>query len=120
MSRLAIPVTGLPLYATGDVMLSAWLRLHLRDGAGNFAARDFRVDSGTDITTFPAYQARRLGLYLSARPAAVTHEQTGLEVRSGMLAFRIDGMDATLYAAPCFFLGDPNTPPTPGLSRWRT
>jgi len=56
MSRLAIPVSGNPLYATGDVMLSVWVRLHLRDGAGNFSAYDFRVDSGTDITTFPVSQ----------------------------------------------------------------
>ena len=45
------------------------------------------------------------------------HEQTGLEVRSGQLAFRIRGMDQTLYAAPCFFLGDPDTPPAPGTPR---
>jgi len=117
MSRLAIPVTGQPLYATGDVMLSVWVRLHLRDGAGNFTDRDFRVDNGTDITTFPAHEARRLGLYLPARPAAVRHEQTGLEVRSGQIAFRIDGMDLTLYAVPCFFLGDPNMPPAAGTPR---
>ncbi len=117
MSRLAIPVNGRTLHATGDVMLSVWVRLNLRDGAGNFAARDFRVDSGTDITTFPAYEAKQLGLYVPQHPASVTHEQTGLEVRSGMLAFQIDGMDQTLYAAPCFFLGDPNVPPRPGTPR---
>src|ERR1700722_5441423 len=104
MSRLAIPVSGQTIYATGDVMLSVWVRLHLRDGAGNFFARNFRVDSGTDITTFPAYEARRCGLFLPPPPANVRHEQTGLEVRSGQIAFRIDGMDQTLYAVPCFFL----------------
>ncbi len=41
MSRLAIPVRGHPLYATGDVMLSVWVRLHLRDGAGNFFAAQY-------------------------------------------------------------------------------
>jgi hypothetical protein len=117
MSRLAIPVSGQTLYATGDVMLAVWARLHLRDGAGNFFARDFRVDSGTDITTFPAYEAKQLGLYLTPHPANVTHEQTGLEVRSGQIAFRIDGMDQTLYAVPCFFLGDPGAPPAPGTPR---
>jgi hypothetical protein len=117
MSRLAIPVTGRRLYTTGDVMLSVRVRLHLRDGAGNFASRNFRVDNGTDITTFPAHEARRLGLYLTPRPAGVRHEQTGLEVRSGQIAFRIDGMDQTLYAVPCFFLGDPNTPLPLGTPR---
>ena len=35
--------------------------------------------------------------------------QTGLEIRSGLLRFRIDGMDATEYVVSCFFLGDPQT-----------
>ena len=107
MSRLAVPVPGVTLYATGDVMLSVWVSLEsqrLRE----FRGHDFRVDSGTDITTFPAYEARQLGLYVPQHPANVQHEQTGLEVRSGMLAVRIIGMDQTLYAVPCFFLGDPN------------
>ncbi len=113
MSRLAIPVKGQPLYATGDVMLRAEVDLLLRDGAGGWSRERFRVDSGTDITTFPAYEAKQLGLYVPPRPAAVRHEQTGLEVRSGMLAFRIAGMDQTLYAVSCLLLGDPGTPPNP-------
>lgn len=113
MSRLAIPIKHDLLYATGDVKLRAEVLLHLRGGSGSFVARRFVVDTGTEITTFPAAVAKQLGLYLSPRPAAVRHEQTGLEVRSGMLAFRIDGMDPTLYAVPCLFLGDPDTPPNP-------
>ena len=42
-----------------------------------------------------------------------THVQTGLEVRSGVLRFRIDGMDPTEYVIPCLFLGDPDVPPDP-------
>jgi hypothetical protein len=114
MSRLAIPVSHRVLHATGDVLLWVNVALLLRDGAGNFVKRDFGVDSATQITTFPAHDAKQLGLFLPQRPAPVRHEQTGLEVRSGMLAFRIDGMDQTLYTVPCFFLGDPNTPPPPG------
>ncbi len=113
MSRLAIPVRGQTLFATGDVMLRAKVLLSIRDGAGDFVGLDFRVDTGTDITTFPAYEAKQLGLYVPPRPAAVRHEQTGLEVRPGMLAFRVVGMDQTLYAVPCFLLGDPGTPPNP-------
>jgi hypothetical protein len=98
-------------------MMSVWVSLELRDGSGNFAAHDFRVDSGTDITAFPAHEAKQLGLYVPQHPANVQHEQTGPKVRSGMLAFRIIGMDQTLYAIPCFFLGDPDTPPPPGTPR---
>jgi hypothetical protein len=121
MSRLAIPVSHQRLYATGDVLLWVDLTLSLRDGAGNFVNRDFQVDSGTQITTFPAHDARHLGLSLPPRPARIRHEQTGLEVRLGMLGFRIPGMDPTVYAVPCFFLGDPDTPPPPGrlAGSWR-
>jgi hypothetical protein len=116
MSRLAIPVSYQKLYATGDVKLWVEVTLVLRDGAGNFVNRLFKVDSGTEITTFPAYDVRQLGLPVPATPAAVRHEQTGLEVRSGMLVFRIDGMDPTLYAVSCLLLGDPNVRPSPNAS----
>jgi hypothetical protein len=114
MSRLAVPVSHLTLYATGDILLWVDVTLSVRDAAGNFVEFDFQVDSGTQIATFPAHDAKQLGLYLQPSPARVKHEQTGLEVRSAMLAFRIKGMDQTLYAVPCFFLGDPGTPPPPG------
>ncbi|HKI31402.1 MAG TPA: hypothetical protein VKA46_06015 [Gemmataceae bacterium] len=117
MSRLAVPVSHLTLYATGDILLWVDVTLSVRDGAGNFVDFDFQVDSGTDITTFPASDAKQLGLYLQPQPVNVRHEQTGLEVRSGQIAFRIQGMDQTLYAVPCFFLGDPDTPPAPGTPR---
>ncbi len=117
MTRLAIPVSHDLLYATGDLLLWIDVTLLVRDGGGNFIDQDFTLDSSTQITTFPAYDANRLGLYLTPHPANVTHEQTGLEVRSGMLAFRIQGMDPTLYAVPCFFLGDPNVPLPPGTPK---
>ncbi len=112
MSRLAIPVSDKKLWATGDVKLWAEVTLWLRGGAGTFVDHLFRVDTGTEVSTFPAHEAKKLGLAMPARPAAVRHEQTGLEVRSGMLAFRVQGMDSTLYAVSCFFLGDPDAPPT--------
>ena len=43
------------------------------------------------------------------------HNPTGLEVRSGYLRFRIQGMDATEYAVSCFFLGNPNAVPNPAV-----
>ncbi len=113
MSRLAIPVAGKTLYATGDIKLRAEVTLSVRDGGGQFVDHKFVVDTGTEVTTIPAYDAKQLGLYVPPRPANIRHEQTGLEVRSGMLAFRVVGMDQTLYAVPCFFLGDPDAAPTP-------
>jgi hypothetical protein len=115
MSQLAIPVSHQILWATADVKLWVDIILWLRNGAGNYVDHSFRIDSGTEITTFPAYEARQLGLVVPVNPAPAHHEQTGLEVRSGMLSFRIDGMDQTLYAVPCLFLGDPDVPPSPNV-----
>lgn len=113
MSRLVIPITGKTLWATGDVRLWAEIDLLIRDGSGQYQQEAFRVDSGTEITTFPAYLAKQLGLVVPARPAPARHHSTGLEIRSGLLRFRIDGMDRTEYAVACLFLGDPNVSPTP-------
>ena len=113
MSRLVIPIIGKTLWHTGDVRLWAEVHLHLKDGSGNWHRQTFRVDCATDVTTFPAFDAKRMGLPLPAQPSlGVTHAQTGLAIRSGLLRFRINGMDATEYTVACFFLGDPNTPPT--------
>jgi hypothetical protein len=116
MSRLTVPVTGKLLWSTGDVRLRADLDLLLKDNAGGWKKETFRVDTGTDLTTFPAYLAKQLDLPMPARVAAgAVHVQTGLEIRSGILRFQVVGMDATEYATPCLFLGDPDTPPDPNL-----
>jgi hypothetical protein len=115
MSRLAIPVTRQVLYNTGDVLLRAIVSLSLKDNAGSFFPQEFRIDSATDVTTFPAFEARRLGLPMPVATSPVRHDPTGLEVRSGLLRFRIDGMDATEYVVSCFFLGNPNVVPNPGV-----
>jgi hypothetical protein len=89
------------------------LDLRLRDGGGGWHNGTFRVDSATDLTTMPAYQAKQLALSMPRDAATgITHIQTGLEIRYGYLRFRIAGMDATEYVVPCFFLGDPNAPST--------
>src|SRR3977135_3166144 len=113
MSRLVVPIQGRVLYPTGDVLLHADLWLLLKTHAGNWKKEEFLVDSGTEMTTFPAALARTLGLPipLKATPRAV-HTQTGLEICSGLLHFKVVGMDATEYAIDCLFLGDPTTPPT--------
>ncbi|HKI31717.1 MAG TPA: hypothetical protein VKA46_07605 [Gemmataceae bacterium] len=115
MSRLAIPVNRTILHNTGDVLLRAEVILALKDGAGNITNRRFRVDSATDVTTFPAFDARQLGLPMPVNTSPVRHNPTGLEVRSGLLRFRIDGMDQTEYAVSCFFLGNPNVAPNPAM-----
>ncbi len=115
MSRLAVPVSGTILHNTGDVLLRAHVILALKNTAGNFADRPFQIDSATDITTFPAFTARQLGLPMPVNPSLVRHNPTGLEVRSGLLRFRIDGMDQTEYVVSCYFLGDPNAPPNPAM-----
>jgi hypothetical protein len=89
--------------------------LALKDNAGNFANRQFQIDSATDITTFPAFTAKQLGLPMPVNPSPIRHNPAGLEVRSGLLRFRIDGMDPTEYAVTCYFLGDPNAPPNPAF-----
>ena len=113
MSRLVIPITGKTLWATGDVRLWADIYLLVRDGAGHYQRERFRVDSGAEITTFPAYLAKQMGLPVPANPAPARHNQTGLEVRSGMLRFRIESMDQTEYGVACLFLGDPTTAANP-------
>jgi hypothetical protein len=110
MSRLEVPIRGQTLWMTGDVILWAQLDLLLKDGAGAFLGYTFLVDTGTQITTFPAFEAKQAGLPIPANVSPLRHRQTGLEVRSGLLRFRVAGMDATEYVGPCLFLGDPNIP----------
>jgi hypothetical protein len=111
MSRLEVPIQGKVLWATGDVILWANLNLLLKDSAGNLHPDTFLVDTGTQVTTFPAVDAKKYGLPIPLRPLPLTHQQTGLEVRSGFLRFRVAGMDATEYVGSCLFLGDPDTSP---------
>ena len=112
MSRIAIPISGQVLWSTGDVRLWVDIRLLFKDRTGNFVPEIFRVDIGSEITTFPSYDATLLDLPIPARASAgVVHNQTGLEIRSGVLRFQVVGMDQTDYATPCLFLGDPAVPP---------
>jgi hypothetical protein len=114
MSRLEIPISRRILYSTGDVCLWASIDLLLKDHAGNFVPETFLIDSGTELTTYPAYRAKVLGLPLPQQRAhGAAHLQTGLAVRSGVLRFRVVGMDLTEYFVSCFFLGDPDSPPDP-------
>jgi hypothetical protein len=112
MSRLEIPVSYQTLWATGDVRLWVEIDLLLKDAAGNFTRKSFHVDSATEITVFPAYDAKCMALPIPLQPVqGVTHTQTGWEMRSGYLRFRVGGMDQTEYSVACLFLGDPDNPP---------
>jgi hypothetical protein len=113
VSRLALPLKYQTLWNTGDIILRGELDLLLKDSAGNWPQQTFRVDSASDMTTFPAFRAKQLGLPIPKNPAPLTHEQTGLEVRSGYLRCQVVGLGSTEYIFPCFFLGDPDTPPAP-------
>jgi hypothetical protein len=113
MSRLEIPIEGKLLSATGDVRLWIKMEIRLKDRSGGWQPEMVRVDTATDIITFPAYDARRLGVPLPIHATGgAKHKQTSLEIRSGYLRFQIVGMDPTEYVTACLFLGDPSTLPT--------
>ena len=113
MSRLEVPVKERKLYSTGDVLLRVDLEMEIKNNSGLWTTELFLVDSGTEITTFPAWLAQSYDLPMPQRPTRyVTHNQTGLEIRSGLLRFKIVGLNQTEYVVPCFFLGDPTITPS--------
>ena len=110
MSRLEVPLKYRTLRATGDTVLWASLMLRLKTNQGAWKDIPFRLDPGTEMTTMPAFEARKLDLPIPKHPVSglVPH---GQEVRSGFLRARIVGMDLTEFVFPCYFVGDPNIPP---------
>ena len=75
MSRLEVPLKYRTLRATGDTVLWADLMLSLKTNQGAWKDIPFRVDPGTEMTTMPAFEARKLDLPIpktsgvSPRPA---------------------------------------------------
>src|SRR6185437_15638865 len=57
-TRIEIPIAHQTLWSTGDIKLWADIDLLLKDAAGGFHPASLRLDSATDLTTFPAYEAR--------------------------------------------------------------
>ena len=57
-----------------------------------------------------AAEAKKWDLPIPRRPVRGLTLQ-GQDVRAGLLRARIAGMDLTEYVFPCYFLGDPDTPP---------
>jgi hypothetical protein len=109
MSRLELPLQGRTLRTTGDFLLRAELVLSLKTSRGNWHDALFLVDSGTEMTTMEASEARRHDLPIPRKPVPGLNLH-GQEVRAGLLRVRILGLDATEYDFPCYFLGDPNVP----------
>ena len=110
MSRLEVPLAYRKLQTTGDIVVRAELVLTIRTGRGAWEPFPFLVDSGTEMTTMPAGEARHEDLPIPKRSVpGLTFD--GLEVRSGLLRAQIPGLDATEYIFPCYFLGDPNARP---------
>jgi hypothetical protein len=91
------------------LVLRAELDLELKTNQGTWETVTFLVDSGTEMTTMLAGDAKKVDLPIPKRPVRGLTFQ-GKEVRSGLLRARIVGMDATEYVFPCYFLGDPNVP----------
>jgi len=107
-SRLEVPLLGKTLRATGDILLRAELDLLIKTNAQTWEQVVFLVDSGSEMTTMPAAQAHLLDIPLPVNPVpGLTHGQTGLEVRAGVIRAQVPGMDGTEYVFPCYFLGDP-------------
>ena len=111
MSRVEIRLLDRRLKATGDRVLRAELDLELRSNRGTWEPARFLFDSGTEMTTIPASEARSMDLPIPRRPVPGLMMR-GSEVRAGVIRARIVGMDATEYTFPCYFLGDPASPPS--------
>ncbi len=109
MSRLILPLAYKTLRTTGDVVFHPELNLAIKTNRGLWDPILFLVDSGTEMTTMAAADARDLDRPIPRRPVpGLTFR--GMEVRAGLLRSRIPGMDATEYLFPCYFLGKPDTP----------
>jgi hypothetical protein len=114
VSRLEVPLIGKTLLATGDILLRGELDLLIKTNAPTWEQVVFLVDSGSEMTTMPAAQAKLLDFPMPINPVpGLTHAQTGLEIRAGVIRVQVLGMDGTEYAFPCYFLGDPNGPASP-------
>jgi hypothetical protein len=87
------------------------LELELKTYANAWEPAPFLFDSGTEMTTMPAADARMMDLPMPRQTVRGLLFR-GQEVRAGLLRARIVGLDPIEYFFPCYFLGDPDIPPT--------
>jgi hypothetical protein len=111
MSRIELPLADRTLRGTSDVVVRAELELDIKTNQGSWDRVRFLVDSGTEMTTMLAADAKNRNLPMPRRPVSGLNMQ-GQEVRPGLLRARIVGMDPTEYLFPCYFLGDLDVPAT--------
>ena len=116
MPSLKLPIQGRILWLTGDLLLRAELTLLLRTNQQKWETVDFRLDPGTEMTTMPASEARKLDLPMPQNPVPglvmdLPGGQGTGEVRAGIIRAQIPGLDNTEYIFPCYFVGDPGQAP---------
>jgi hypothetical protein len=112
MARLEVPLRDRTLWTTGDVLLWAELILLLRTQQQTWKPFIFRVDSGTEMTTMPAFRAKLRDLPFP-RQAVPGVALKGQQLRAGYIRAQVLGLDRTEFVFPCYFLGDPDAPPPP-------
>jgi hypothetical protein len=94
MSRLEVPLAYRKLRTTGDVGVRAELIMAIKTDHGTREPFPFLIDSGTEMTTMVAGEAKYQNLPMPKQPVSGLALR-GLEVRSGLLRAQIPGMDAT-------------------------
>ncbi len=109
MARVEIPLDNRILTTTGDKVLRAKLDLELRTNQNAWRRLTFLFDSGTEMTTMPAADAKTFDLPMPRRQVrGLTFRSR--EARAGLLRARVVGLDPIEYFFPCYFLGDPDVP----------
>jgi hypothetical protein len=68
VSRLEVPLIAKTLRATGDILLRAELDLIIKTTAQTWEQVVFLFDSGSEMTTMPAAQAKLLDIPLPVNP----------------------------------------------------
>jgi hypothetical protein len=102
-----VPLAERKLQSTGDTLLRAELVLEIQSYQGPWKSMTFLVDSGTEMTTMRASEARDRDLPIPKKPVpGLTFR--GEEVRAGLLRARVVGLDPIESVFPCYFLGDPD------------
>jgi hypothetical protein len=110
MSRVEIPLGFRRLTTTSDKVRRADVAVELRTNQNTWKRVPFLFDSGTEMTTMPAADARKFNLPMPQRPVRGLRLR-GQEARPGLLRARVVGLDPTEYYFPCYFLDDPDIPP---------